>query len=44
VALVLQGYEPQYWFFEVVFMLLKLAQSATTVMFLPESIAKVHCA
>ncbi len=42
-VLVLQGYEPKFWFFEVVSMLLKLALSATTVLFLPESIAKVRC-
>jgi hypothetical protein len=40
--LLLQGYEPKFWYFEVVFLLLKLALSAFTVLFLPESVAQVR--
>ncbi len=36
-----QGYEPRYWYFEVVSLLLKLLLSAVTVLFLPKSVAQV---
>jgi hypothetical protein len=41
-GLLLQGYQPKFWYFEVVFLLLKLALSAFTVLFLPESVAQVR--
>jgi hypothetical protein len=37
----LQGYEPKFWYFEVVVLVLKLLLSAVTVLFLPESVAQV---
>jgi hypothetical protein len=38
----LQGYEPKFWYFEVVILVLKLLLSAVTVLFLPESVAQVR--